>query len=53
MCCNRCNICIMTFFKAVVATGQGHILTYDLKVHIFWGSKFTKFCEFNTVGSKN
>ena len=34
MCCNHCNICIMTYLKAVVAMGQGHILTYTLKVHI-------------------
>ena len=30
MCCNHCNIRVMTFLKAM---GQGHILTYTLKVH--------------------
>ena len=30
MCCNHCNIRVLTFLKAM---GQGHILTYTLKVH--------------------
>ena len=53
MCCNHCNICIMTYLKAVVTMGQGHILTYTLKVHIFGCTKFGKFCEFNTRDSNN
>ena len=52
MCCNRCNICLMTYLNAVVAMEQGHILTYNLKVHIFGGTKLGKFRKFNAVDSK-
>ena len=43
----------MTYIKAVAATGQLLILTYNLKVCIFGGTKFGKFCEFNTADNKN
>ena len=51
--CNHCNICIVIYLKVVVAKRQGHIPTYDLKVHILGRTKFSKFCKFNTVESKN
>ena len=41
------------FQEALVAVGQGHVLTYNLKVHIFWGTKFGKFGKFNTGDSQN
>ena len=40
----------MTYLKAM---GQGHILTYTLKVHNLGGIEFGKFSKFNTVDTKN
>ena len=50
MCCNHCNISVMTYLKAM---GQGHILTYNLKVHNLEGTKFGKFSRFISVDTKN
>ena len=50
VCCNHCNICVMTYLKAM---GQGHILTYTLKVHNLGGTKLSKFSKFNTADTKN
>ena len=40
----------MTYLKAM---GQGHILTYTLKVHNLGGTKLSKFSKFNTADTKN
>ena len=49
MCCNHCNIWVMTYLKAKVRGMYWHILWR----YTIWGvTKFGKFSKFNTVDTK-